>query len=129
MHTDSIADILTRIRNAQAVKKNTVVVPFSKVHEKILSVLKDEGYIKNFIISSEKEDISVELLYIKGRKPKISHIKRISKPGRRIYTSKNNIPSVLNNYGIAIISTNKGIITDKQALEMQIGGEVLLEVY
>jgi len=129
MHTDSIADILTRIRNAQAVKKTTVSVPFSKIHEKILNVLKVEGYIKKADASADKTEITVELLYVKGGKPKILRIKRISKPGRRIYANKTNLPSVLNDYGIAIISTNKGIITNKKAREMQIGGEVLLEVY
>lgn len=129
MHTDPIADILTRIRNAQAVKKATVVVPFSKIHERILNLLKDEGFIKTLTASSDKATISVELAYTKGGKPKITHLKRISKPGRRLYVNKNNIPSVLNDYGIAILSTNKGLLTNKHAREMHVGGEVLCEVY
>lgn len=129
MHSDPIADALTRIRNAQIVKKTTVLVPFSKTNDAILTILKEQGYIKKCALSSDKLSIDVHLLYDKNGLPKIKHIKRISKPGRKIYAKKDKLPSVLNNFGLALISTNKGIITNKQAREMKLGGEVLCEIY
>jgi small subunit ribosomal protein S8 len=129
MLSDPIADALTRIRNAQMVKKTTVLVTFSKTNEAILTILKEQGYIKKFALSSDKLSIEVSLQYDKKGVPKIKHLKRISKPGKKIYTKSVKIPSVLNDYGIALISTNKGIITNKQAREMKLGGEILCEVY
>lgn len=128
MHTDPIADMLTRIRNAQAVRKTTVVIPFSRVSAAVVTLLQEHGFIHAMHID-EFVSIKVILAYDKNKKPKIQHIKRISKPGRRIYVSSDNLPRVLNDYGIAILSTNQGLLTNKQARSRKIGGEVICEVY
>ncbi len=146
MHTDPIADMLTRIRNAQMVKKPEVVLPYSKVKFKIAQILEKEGWlgkvekIEPQLVKMESKlrgkkekynrfnQIKIQLLYKNGQ-PKISQLKRISKPGRRVYVSKDKLPRVLNNYGIAIISTSKGLMTNKQAKKEGVGGEVICEVY
>lgn len=128
MHSDPIADMLTRIRNGQAVRKETVVVPFCRVNSNILALIQEQGFIKKVETSNPRE-LTVHLKYKKDRTPKISHFKRVSKPGRRIYVNKNKLPQVLSNLGLAIISTHKGIMTNKQAKEQKLGGEVMCEIY
>ena len=131
MHlTDPIADMLTRIRNANLAKHNTVKIPFSKIKESLANILKSEGYINNFEVKEEgtKKDIIVSLKFMDGEAV-IKGLKRISKPGRRVYTSVESLPKVLGGLGIAILSTNQGIITDKEARKLQVGGEVLAFVW
>ena len=127
--SDPIADMLTRIRNANTAKHDTVDVPTSKMKLAIAEILLKEGYIKNFEIVEDKT-IRIELKYGADKNEKIiSGIKRISKPGLRIYTDVENMPKVLGGLGIAIISTNKGILTDKEARKANVGGEVLAYVW
>ena len=121
MH-DPISDMLTRIRNAQRAGKSIVSMPSSKLKCAIANVLKEEGYIDGFSVSSEcKPELQIQLKYYLG-KPVIDHIKRISKPGLRVYKSANSIPSVMNGLGIAIISTSKGVMTDRKARHEGVGG-------
>ena len=130
--TDPIADMLTRIRNANTAKHDTVDVPASKMKEAIANILLEEGYIKAVDIVEEGKfkTIHITLKYGKDKNEKIiSVIKRISKPGLRVYAGKDELPKVLGGLGIAIISTNKGVLTDKQAREAQVGGEVLAFVW
>ena len=129
--TDPIADMLTRIRNANTSKHSTVDIPASKMKSSIAQILLDEGYIKSFEeIKDEKQGIlRVTLKYDESGKRVISGLKRISKPGLRIYVNKEEIPQVLNGLGIALISTSKGIKTDKNARKDGLGGEVLAYVW
>ena len=130
--SDPIADMLTRIRNANTAKHDTVDVPASKMKLAIAQILLDEGYIKNFeVIEDGKfQTIHITLKYGADKNEKIiSGIKRISKPGLRVYAGKDELPRVLGGLGIAIISTNQGIVTDKKARELQVGGEVLAFVW
>ncbi len=130
--SDPIADMLTRIRNANTAKHDTVDVPVSKMKLAIAQILLDEGYIKNFeVIEDGKfQTIHITLKYGVDKNDKIiSGIKRISKPGLRVYAGKDELPRVLGGLGIAIISTNQGIVTDKKARELQVGGEVLAFVW
>ena len=129
--TDPIADMLTRIRNANTSKHSTVDIPASKMKSSIAQILLDEGYIKSFEeIKDEKQGIlRVTLKYDENGKRVISGLKRISKPGLRIYVNKEEIPQVLNGLGIALISTSKGIKTDKNARKEGLGGEVLAYVW
>ena len=130
--SDPIADMLTRIRNANTAKHDTVDVPASKMKIAIADILVDEGYIAKYEIvdNGNFKDIRVTLKYGSNKNEKIiSGIKRISKPGLRIYAGKDDIPYVLGGLGIAILSTNKGIITDKEARKLQVGGEVLAYVW
>ena len=124
--TDPIADMLTRIRNAQMTERAIVAMPASKVKVAIARVLKDEGYIEGFKISGEevKPQLEIALRYYAG-KPVIEKIERISKPGLRIYKSKDDIPRVMNGLGIAIVSTSHGVMTDRKARATGVGGEVL----
>jgi small subunit ribosomal protein S8 len=124
--TDPIADMLTRIRNAQLVERAVVTMPSSKVKVAIAKVLKDEGYIEGFKVSSEgiKPQLEIALKYYAGR-PVIEKIERVSKPGLRIYKQKDDIPRVMNGLGIAIVSTSHGVMTDRKARATGIGGEVL----
>jgi small subunit ribosomal protein S8 len=124
--TDPIADMLTRIRNAQMVEQTVVAMPSSKVKQAIAKVLKDEGYIDGFKVSSEevKPVLEIALKYYAGR-PVIEKIERVSKPGLRIYRSKDDIPRVMNGLGIAIVSTSRGVMTDRKARATGVGGEVL----
>ena len=129
--TDPIADMLTRIRNANSAKHTTVDIPASNMKRAIAQILFDEGYIKSFEgIKDEKQGIiRVTLKYDENGKRVISGLKRISKPGLRIYVSKDELPQVLNGLGIALISTSKGIKTDKEARIAGLGGEVLAYVW
>lgn len=126
---DPIADMLTRIRNAQAVGEREITLPSSSLKQAMLKVLKEEGYIEDFQEKNiaEKKCISVTLKYYSGS-PVIAKIKRISKPGLRIYRSSNKLPSVLSGMGIAIISTPQGVMTEKNARAKNLGGEVLCTV-
>ncbi len=130
--SDPIADMLTRIRNANTAKHDTVDIPASKMKIAIADILVDEGYVVKYDIIEEGnfKTIRVTLKYGADKTEKIiSGIKRISKPGLRVYAGKDKIPHVLGGLGIAILSTNQGIITDKQARKMQVGGEVLAFVW
>lgn len=132
MHiTDSIADMLTRIRNAGAAKHETVDVPASKMKKAIAQILLDEGYIKSFqLIEDEKQGIiRIVLKYGENKTSVISGLRRVSKPGLRIYTNCEDMPKVMKGLGIAIVSTSKGVMTDKQARKENVGGEVLAFVW
>ena len=124
--SDPIADMLTRIRNAQGVNKTTVVMPSSKVKVAIANVLKDEGYIEDFAVvaADGKAELKIGLKYYAGR-PVIERIDRVSKPGLRIYKGVDDIPRVMNGLGVAIVSTPKGVMTDRKARASNTGGEVL----
>ena len=124
--TDPIADMLTRIRNAQLAEKATVRMPSSGVKVAIAKVLKDEGYIENFGVTGEqtRPQLEIALKYYAGR-PVIEKIERVSKPGLRIYKGKDDIPRVMNGLGIAIVSTSRGVMTDRKARATGVGGEVL----
>ena len=128
--TDSIADMLTRIRNANSMRYETVKIPASKVKEEIAKILKEEGFINNYKL--EKNNVQGTLvltLKYDDKQRVITGLKRISKPGLRVYAKHDEIPKVLNGLGIAIISTSKGIMTDKQARKENIGGEVLAYIW
>ena len=130
--SDPIADMLTRIRNANTAKHDTVDIPSSKMKIAIADILTDEGYIAKYDIVADGnfKSIRVTLKYGADKNEKvITGIKRISKPGLRVYAGKDEIPSVLDGLGIAILSTNKGVVTDKKARQLQVGGEVLAFVW
>ena len=132
MVTDTIADMLTRIRNANMIKHQIVQIPVTKISIAIATILKEEGFIDNFSNYNveNKEYLLLSLKYIgKSRKPVISKIKRISKPGLRVYSKSNNLPKVLDHLGIAIMSTSKGVITNLKAKELGVGGEVLCYIW
>ncbi len=132
MMTDPISDLLTRIRNANMVKHETVSIPSSKMKKSIVEILLKEGYIKNYeSIADEKnhEAIKVELKYEDNNARVITGLKRISKPGLKVYAKKDEIPKVLGGLGIAILSTSKGIMTDKEARKLNVGGEVICYVW
>ncbi|WP_067142352.1 30S ribosomal protein S8 [Oceanivirga salmonicida] len=128
--TDPIADMLTRIRNANSAKHSLVSIPYSKIKESMANILKNEGYIVDFEIKEEgsKKDIVVSLKFVDGEAV-VKGLKRISKPGRRVYSSVENLPKVLGGLGIAIISTPKGVLTDKECRKHSVGGEVLCYVW
>jgi small subunit ribosomal protein S8 len=128
---DPIGDMLTRIRNGQMRSLNKINIPFSNFRLKILEVLKKEGYIIDFNIDNDKEKIkfiSVDLKYYEGR-PVIKEIKRVSKPGRRVYSKSTSIPKVLNGLGLAILSTSKGVMSDTDAIKNNLGGEIICKVF
>lgn len=129
--TDTIADLLTRIRNASTAKHATVDVPASNVKKAITEILLNEGYIKSYqVVEDGKQGIiRITLKYDENRTPVISGIKRVSKPGLRIYSSCEDMPKVMKGLGVAIVSTSKGIVTDKKARELGIGGEILAFVW
>ena len=129
--TDPIADMLTRIRNAGTAKHETVDVPASKMKISIAQILLDEGYIKGYTINEEGVEpmMVINLKYGPNRQKVITGLKRISKPGLRVYARKDNLPKVLNGLGIAIISTSKGIMTDREARKQGVGGEVLAYIW
>ena len=129
--TDPIADILTRIRNALIVKHDTVEVPVSVMKRSIADILLNEGYIKGYTINEEGVEpmMVINLKYGPNRQKVITGLKRISKPGLRVYARKDNLPKVLNGLGIAIISTSKGIMTDREARKQGVGGEVLAYIW
>ena len=132
--SDPISDMLTRIRNAQATEKVTVLVPASKVKRAIAQVLKDEGYIEDFAIRDKggaegkdggaKKELRIGLKYYVGR-PVIERLERVSKPGLRVYKGRDDIPKVLNGLGVAILSTSRGVMTDRKARADGVGGEIL----
>ena len=128
---DPIGDMLTRIRNGQMRSLNKINIPFSNFRLKILEVLKKEGYIIDFNIDNGKKKIkflSVDLKYYEGQ-PVIKEIKRISKPGRRVYSRATSIPKVLNGLGLAILSTSKGVMSDTEAIKNNLGGEIICKVF
>ncbi|AGH85486.1 MULTISPECIES: 30S ribosomal protein S8 [Ralstonia solanacearum species complex] len=127
--SDPIADMLTRIRNAQAVEKASVVMPSSKLKVAIAKVLKDEGYIDDFAVTEQggKASLTIGLKYYAGR-PVIERLERVSKPGLRVYKGRNEIPQVMNGLGVAIISTPQGLMTDRRARATGVGGEVICYV-
>ena len=124
--TDPIADMLTRIRNAQLAEKATVQMPVSKVKLAIAKVLKDEGYVDGFAVVGDeaKPQLEISLKYYAGR-PVIERLERVSKPGLRVYRGRNDIPKVMNGLGVAILSTSRGVMTDRKARADGVGGEVL----
>jgi small subunit ribosomal protein S8 len=128
--TDPIADMLTRIRNANAMRHETVDMPASKLKTQILEVLKKEGYIIGFkVVKGEVQDtLRVSLKYLANERV-VKGLKRISKPGLRVYAKNNEIPKVLNGLGIAVISTSKGLMTDREARKQNVGGEILAYVW
>jgi len=129
--TDTIADLLTRIRNANSAKHDTVQIPASNMKKAICQILLDEGYIKNFSVEEDGKQgvITVTLKYLEGKTPVIQGLRRVSKPGLRIYSSVEDMPKVMKGLGIAIISTSKGVMTDREARKQNVGGEVLAFIW
>ena len=129
--TDAIADLLTRIRNASSAKHDTVDIPASNIKKAISQILVDEGYVKKFTVIEDNKQgtIHMTLKYGEGKTPVITGLRRVSKPGLRIYASCEEMPKVIGGMGIAIGSTSKGIMTDKQARKENVGGEVLAFVW
>ena len=128
--TDPIADMLTRIRNAVQARHESVSIPSSKEKLEIARILKEEGYINDYKVEGDfRKNIIIDIKYGKNGEKVISGVKRISKPGLRVYRNCEDLPRVLNGLGIAIISTNQGLLTDKQAREKHVGGEVLCYVW
>ncbi len=127
--SDPIADMLTRIRNAQMVEKPMVSMPCSKLKVAIAQVLKEEGYVDGFVVSAVdgKPQLQISLKYYAG-KPVIEHIERVSRPGLRVYKGRHDIPNVKNGLGVAIVTTPKGVMTDRKARQVGVGGEVLCYV-
>lgn len=131
MMTDPIADMLARIKNALMARHKSVRIPSSKIKLEIARILKEEGYIEDFKYINEKPQPQIEIIlkYDENKRPVIAGVKRISKPGRRIYKGYRDLPKVLDGLGIAIISTSQGIMTDHEARKRKIGGEVLCEIW
>jgi small subunit ribosomal protein S8 len=131
MMTDPIADMLTRIRNAFIVNKEKVSMPSSKMKLEIARILKEEGYVDSFRFDDDEKQgiLTITFKYTADSEPAITGLRRVSKPGRRVYCSKEEIPRVLDGLGIAILSTSKGIMTDSDARKKKIGGELLCEVW
>ncbi|MDR0818336.1 MAG: 30S ribosomal protein S8 [Oscillospiraceae bacterium] len=129
--TDPIADMLTRIRNANAARHDTVDIPASKMKKAIAEILHEEGYVKNFSIVNDGTQglIRVTLKYSAGKERVITGLRRVSKPGLRVYAGADDMPNVLRGLGIAIVSTSRGIMTDKKARKLHVGGEVLAFVW
>ena len=130
MMTDPIAEMLTRIRNGNMKKHESIQVPASKMKKNLAQILLDEGYIKGYNVTEDNKQgmISIDLKYLDDQRT-ISGLKRISKPGRRVYVGADDIPKVLDGLGIAILSTSKGVMTDKQARQLGVGGEVICYVW
>ena len=136
--TDPISDMLTRIRNASVVRKSEVVLPMSKIKYNLAKILERDGWIDKVEVAKVNgkknnsfmfDELNIVLKYNSNGNPKISSLKKISKPGRRIYVGKDELPKVLNNLGIAIISTSQGLMTNKEAKKLGVGGEVICEIY
>ena len=129
--TDSIADLLTRIRNASSAKHETVDIPASNMKKAIMQILVDEGYVKSFTVIEDGKQgmIRAPLKYGEGKTPVITGLRRVSKPGLRIYSSVEDMPKVLKGLGIAIVSTSKGVMTDRQARKENVGGEILAFIW
>ena len=130
-HTDPIADMLTRIRNANKALQAKVEMPSSSLKVELARVLKDEGYITSYAVLKDGsfDKLVVELKYTDGRRRVISQIKRVSKPGRRMYAKKDNLPKVLGGLGTAVISTSRGLMTAREAQRLGVGGEVVCEIW
>ena len=129
--TDPIGDMFSRIRNAQMSPLNSITIPSSNFRRNILKILKNEGYIKDFYIEKSEDNkilLKINLKYYEGD-PVIKEIKRISKPGRRVYSRANSIPRVMNGLGLAILSTPKGVMSDTEAKENNVGGEIICRVF
>jgi small subunit ribosomal protein S8 len=130
--TDPIGDMLTRIRNASSARHEKVLVPASRLKLRIAEVLRDEGFIKDFVVHKDDKKqgaITIVLKYSTDREPAISDIKRVSKPGLRRYVATGNIPRVLNGMGIAILSTSRGLMVDREARKQKVGGELICTVW
>jgi len=129
--TDPIADLLTRIRNAQGASSRWVDVPLSNFKKRVLYILKEERYIDDFIIINEpiRKTLRIFLKYDRNGEPVIGYIQRVSKPGRRVYAKAGSIPKVLDGLGIAILTTSKGVISDKVARRLNVGGEIICNVW
>ena len=129
--TDSIADLLTRIRNASSAKHEAVDIPASNMKKAIMQILVDEGYVKSFTVIEDGKQgmIRATLKYGEGKTPVITGLRRVSKPGLRIYSSVEDMPKVLKGLGIAIVSTSKGVMTDRQARKENVGGEILAFIW
>ena len=129
--TDSIADLLTRIRNANRATHEKVDVPFSRIKQEIVRLIKDEGFIKNYRFIEDRRQgmIRVFMKYGPNRERVIKDVKRISKPGCRVYTSADSVPRVLGGLGVAILSTSRGVMTDRQARRDRVGGEVICHIW
>ena len=125
--TDSVSDLLTRIRNASSAKHEVVDVPKSRMKLEIVRILKEEGYIDSYVLSEDEKQgtIRIRLRYASGKVPVISNLTRVSRPGCRVYVNKSKIPAVLGGMGVCILSTSQGVLTGRQALEKGLGGEVL----
>ncbi len=130
MMNDPLGDLLTRIRNAQLRNKSKIASPNSKLRERVLEVLKTEGYIRGYAVVEKdgRSEIEIELKYFDGE-PVIREIERVSKPGRRVYTSVRNLPRINNGLGVAIVSTPKGVMADHDARDANVGGEILCTVF
>ena len=128
--TDPLGDMLTRIRNGQQAKKDTVLSPASKLRANVLEVLRREGYIRGFSEddTGKHKTLRIELKYFEGE-PAIKHVARVSKPGRRVYSGNKDLPVIRNGLGITIVSTPKGVLSDAEARAQNVGGEVLAEVF
>ena len=129
--TDTIADLLTRIRNANSAKHDTVEIPASNLKKDICQILVDEGYVKDFTVIEDGKQgiIKVNLKYLEGKKPVITGLRRVSKPGLRIYSNVEDMPKVMKGLGVAIISTSKGVMTERKARAEHVGGEVLAYIW
>ncbi len=129
--TDSIADLLTRIRNASSAKHETVDIPASNMKKAIMQILVDEGYVKSFTVIEDGKQgmIRATLKYGEGKTPVITGLRRVSKPGLRIYSSVEDMPKVLKGLGTAVVSTSKGVMTDRQARKENVGGEILAFIW
>ena len=129
--TDSIADLLTRIRNANSAKHETVDIPASNIKKAIMQILVDEGYLKSFTVIEDGKQgmIKAVLKYGEGKTPIITGLRRVSKPGLRVYSNVEDMPKVMKGLGIAIVSTSKGVMTDRQARKENVGGEVLAFIW
>ncbi len=129
--TDPIADMLTRIRNANAMKYKEVSMPVSKVKTEIAKILKDEGFIEDYKVSKDGDfgKLVLTLKYTNKKERVITGLKRISKPGLRVYAKNNEVPKVLNGFGIAVVSTSRGIMTDKEARKQNLGGEIMAYIW
>ncbi len=128
--TDTVADLIIRIKNAYMAKHKTVVMPASKLRENIVKILVEGGYVSSYEREAGKpqDTLSIDLRYING-KPAVVDVKRVSKPGRRVYSSSEQLPKVLGGYGTCVISTSQGVMSDKEARQKKIGGEVLFQVW
>ena len=129
--TDTIADLLTRIRNASSAKHDSVAIPASNMKKAICQILVDEGYVKNYTVTQDGKQgvIKVTLKYGEGKTPVIQGLRRVSKPGLRIYSSAAELPKVMKGLGVAIISTSRGVMTDREARKQNLGGEVLAFIW